>query len=139
MHSEIQSITSYYSKFESILPEELLDSEIREELSKARNEINNIIEEDLKKIKDLATRQNKSIAFSEFSKPPSIIRMAFYIIGDSSYDDISFFYAHWTMSFSVLQSLAQRVINTSIELKTDYNNYLNASNTDTDTRKANGI
>jgi hypothetical protein len=128
MHSEIQNITPYYSKFENILPEELPDTRITEELVRARNEINNIIEEDLKKIKDLATRQNRSIMFNEFTKPPSVIRMAFYITeGESSYDDVSFYYAHWTMSFSTLRSLAQSVINTSTELKTNYNNYLNAS------------
>ena len=127
MHSEIQNITPYYSKFENLLPEELSDTGITEELIRARNEINNIIEEDLKKIKDLATRQNRSIMFNEFTKPPSVIKMAFYIEGESSYDDVSFYYAHWTMSFSTLQSLAQSVINTSTELKTNYNNYLNAS------------
>ena len=50
-------------------------------LTRARNEINKIIEEDLRKIKDLTIRQNKSIAFNEFTKPASIIRMAFYIEG----------------------------------------------------------
>ena len=39
------------------------------------------------------------------TKPASIIRMAFYIEGDPSYDDVSFYFAHWTMSFSTLQSL----------------------------------
>jgi hypothetical protein len=127
MHSKIQNIMPYYSKFENILPEELSDTGITEELIRARNEINNIIEEDLKKIKDLATRQNRSIMFNEFTKPPSVIKMAFYIEDESSYDDVSFYYAHWTMSFSTLQSLAQSAINTSTELKTNYNNYLNAS------------
>jgi hypothetical protein len=127
MHSEIQNVTTYYSKFENILPDELPDIEITEELGRARNEINITIEEDLKKIKDLTSRQNKSIAFNEFAKPASIIRMAFYIEGDPSYDDVSFYYAHWTMSFSTLRSLAHSVIDISTELKTYYNNYLNAN------------
>ncbi|MDQ3837828.1 MAG: hypothetical protein M3297_01010 [Thermoproteota archaeon] len=127
MHSEIQSIAPYYSKLENILPEELPEVEITEVLGRARNELTKIIEEDLKKIKDLAARQNKSIAFNEFTKPPSVIRMAFYIESDPSYDDVSFYYAHWTMSLSTLQSLAQSVINMSTELKTNYNNYLNTN------------
>lgn len=127
MHSEIQNITPYFSKFENILPDELPDIKITEELGNAKNEINRTIEEDLKKIKDLTNRQNKSIAFNEFTKPASIIRMAFYIEGDPSYDDVSFYFAHWTMSFSTLRSLAQSVIDISIELKTYYNNYLNAN------------
>ena len=96
MHSEIQNTIPYFSKFENILPDELI-------LTRARNEINKIIEEDLRKIKDLTIRQNKSIAFNEFTKPASIIRMAFYIEGDPSYDDVSFYFAHWTMT---LRSLA---------------------------------
>lgn len=124
MRSEIQNITPYYSKLENILPEELPDTEITEELGRARNEVNKIIEEDLKKIKDLSARKNKSIAFSKFTKPPSIIKMAFYIEGDPLYDDALFYYAHWTMSFTTLRSLAQSAINISTELKMYYNNYL---------------
>ena len=52
MHSEIQNIIPYFSKFENILPDELIDIEIAEELVRARNEINKIIEEDLRKIKE---------------------------------------------------------------------------------------
>jgi GTP1/Obg family GTP-binding protein len=91
MYSEIQNITPYYSKLENILPEELPVTKITVELGRARNEINKIIEEDMKKIKDLSTRQKKSIAFSEFTKPASIIKRAFYIDGDPSYDDVSFY------------------------------------------------
>jgi len=126
MHSKIQNITPYYSKFENILPDELIYIEITEELDRARNEVNKIIEQDLREIKDLTIRQNKSIAFNEFSKPASIIRMAFYLEDDPSYDDVSFYYAHWTMSFSTLQSLVQSAINMSTELKTYYKSYLNA-------------
>ena len=127
MHSEIQDIIPYFSKFENILPDELPEIKITEELGRARNEINKIIEEDLRKIKDLTIRQNKSIAFNEFTKPASIIRMAFYIEGDPSYDDVSFYFAHWIMSFSTLRSLAHSVIDISTELKTYYNNYLKAN------------
>ena len=81
----------------------------------------------MREIKDLTIRQNKSIAFNEFSKPASIIRMAFYLEDDPSYDDVSFYYAHWTMSFSTLQSLVQSAINMSTELKTYYKSYLNAN------------
>ena len=38
-----------------------------------------------------------------------------------------FQYAHWTMSFSALRSLAQHIIEMSRELKTFYANYVNAS------------
>jgi hypothetical protein len=122
MHSEIQNIIPYYSKFENILPDELPDIEITEELRRARNEINKTIEEDLKKVKDLTIGQNKSIAFNEFTKPASIIRIAFYIEDSPPYDEVSFYFAHWTMSFSTLQSLAQSAINISTELKIYYMN-----------------
>jgi hypothetical protein len=39
MHSKIQNITPY-SKFENILPDELIYIEITEELGRARNEVN---------------------------------------------------------------------------------------------------
>ena len=127
MDSKIQTIASYYSKFENILPYELIHSEITEELGRARNEINKIIDEDLRNIKNLTSVQNKVIAFKKFSKPPSIIKMAFYIEDDLLQDELSFHYAHWTMSLSTLQSLAQDAIKMSAELQTYYNNYINTS------------
>ena len=53
--------------------------------------------------------------------------MALYIEGDPSYDDVSFYFAHWTMSLRTLRSLALSVVDISTELKTYYNNYLNAN------------
>jgi hypothetical protein len=67
MESRIQDVTQYYAKFQNILPEGLLDSnknnniKITEEAEKAKNEINNIIEEDSKNIKNLAAKENKII------------------------------------------------------------------------------
>ena len=40
---------------------------------------------------------------------------------------LSFYFAHLTMSFPTLRSLAHSVIDISTELKTYYNNYLNAN------------
>jgi hypothetical protein len=117
LNSRIQTVTQYFTKFENILPDDLIDSEITTELGRAKNEINKIIDEDLKNIKNLIGKQNKSIAFNEFSKPASIIRMVFYLEDDPLYDDVSFYYAHWTMSFSTLQSLVQSAINMSTEQK----------------------
>ena len=53
-------ITAHYSKFENILPKELLDIENKEVLGSARNEIDKIIEEDLR-IKDLTIRRNNRL------------------------------------------------------------------------------
>jgi hypothetical protein len=61
MDSKIQTIAPYYSKFENILPYELIHSEITEELCRARNEINKIIDEDLRNIKNLSV-QNINVA-----------------------------------------------------------------------------
>ncbi|HEY9385711.1 MAG TPA: hypothetical protein VIP70_01620 [Nitrososphaeraceae archaeon] len=126
--SKIQLIVPYYAKFENILPEELIHSEITEELENAKKEIKNIVEEDLEGVRRLAINVNKVIAFNEFTKPSSIIRMAFYIENDPlPIDQVSFYYAHWIMSLSTLQSLAQNVINMSTELKSYYTNYMNIS------------
>ena len=104
--------------------------QIIEELEEAKNEINNIIEEDLRNVKSLSSIQNKAIPFNQFLKPPSIIKEAFYLENDHSQDPILFYYAHWTMILSALRSLAQGIIGMSRELMTFHANYMNASATD---------
>jgi hypothetical protein len=127
MKSGIQNITARYTKFENILPDELSHTEITRELEEAKNEINNIIEEDLRNVRSLSSSQNKAIPFNEFLKPPSIIKSAFHIETDHSQEPVLFYYAHWTMSLSTLRSLAQSIIEMSRELKTFYANYMNAT------------
>jgi hypothetical protein len=125
MKSKIQSVRPRYTKFENILPDELNHTEITRELEEAKNAINNIIEEDLRNIKSLSSSQNKAIPFNEFLKPPSIIKAAFYIDGDSSEDMASFHYAHWIIGLSTLRSLAKNILDVSKELKTAYATYMN--------------
>jgi hypothetical protein len=127
MISKICLIEPYYSKLEYILPEDAIDNSITEELEKAKNEMTKIIEEDLKNIQALARSENKVIAFNKFSKPPAIIKMALYIEGDQSQDRIEYLYAHWIMSLSSLQFLAQEINQLSTELKRYYTNYLDAT------------
>ncbi|MFL6370577.1 MAG: hypothetical protein ACJ72F_07065 [Nitrososphaeraceae archaeon] len=129
MNSRIQNVIQRYAKFENILPDDLISIKITEEVEEAKNEINNIIEEDLRNVKNLSSSQNKAIPFNEFLKPPSIIKTAFYIESDQSQDPTLFYYAHWTMSLSVLRSLAQHIIEMSRELKTFYDNYMKAAAT----------
>ena len=102
VNSRIQNVTPRYTKFENVLPDELSHTQITEELEEAKNEINNIIEEDLRNVKSLSSSQNKAIPFNQFLKPPSIIKAAFYLENDHSQDPILFYYAHWTMSLSAL-------------------------------------
>ena len=127
MKSGIQNVTPRYTKFENILPDELSNTKTTEELEEAKNEINKIIEEDLRNVKSLSSSQNKAIPFNEFLKPPSIIKAAFYTKQDHSQELVLFYYAHWTMSLSALRSLAQNIIAISGELKTIYANYMNAN------------
>ena len=110
-----------------MLPDEVSYTQITEEFEEAKNELNNIIEEDLRNVKSLSSSQNKSIPFNQFLKPPSIIKAAFYLQNDHSQEPILFYYAHWTMSLSALRSLAQGIIEMSRELKTYYANYMNAT------------
>jgi hypothetical protein len=125
--SNIRLIEPYYSKLEYTLPEELMHSDITEELEKAKNEMKKIMEEDLKNIQVLARNEKKLIAFNQFFKPSSIIEMALYIEEDQSQDRIEYHYAHWIMSLSSLQFLAQDTIELSKELKRYYTNYMNAT------------
>ena len=127
VNSRIQNVIQQYAKFENILPDDLISTKITEQLEEAKNEINNIIEEDLRNVKSLSSSQNKAIPFNEFLKPSSIIRAAFYTESDQSQDPTFFYYAHWTMSLSALRSLAQQIIEMSRELKTFYDNYMKAA------------
>jgi predicted oxidoreductase (fatty acid repression mutant protein) len=65
VNSRIQNVTSRYTKFENVLPEELSHTQITEELEDAKNEINNIIEEDLRNVKSLSNSQNKAVLIIE--------------------------------------------------------------------------
>jgi hypothetical protein len=99
MESRIQDVTQYYAKFQNILPEGLLDSnknnniKITEEVEKAKNEINNIIEEDSKNIKNLAAKENKIISFNDFSRQDFVTKMAFYRRCVNLQDNVLFYYA----------------------------------------------
>ena len=127
MNSRIQNVIQRYAKFENILPDDLACTKISQELEEAKNEINNIVEEDLRNVKSLSSSQNKAIPFNEFLKPPSIIKAAFHIESDRSQDPTLFYYAHWTMSLSALRSLAQHILEVSRELKRFIDNYINTA------------
>ena len=62
MTSKIFDIEPYYSKLEYILPEELLQSAITEQLKEAKGEMDNIIREDSQTLRKLATSANKESA-----------------------------------------------------------------------------
>jgi hypothetical protein len=129
MNSRIRDILENYAKFESILPDELVHQEITEALTNAKNEINKIVNFDLENIKNLASKKNKSTMLNEITKPASIIKKAFYLkdIDGPLQDQISFYYAHWMMSLSTLQSLTHEVIRMSAELQELHVGYINAS------------
>jgi hypothetical protein len=78
VNSRIPNVIQRYAKFENILPDDLTRTKITEELEEAKNEINNIVEEDLRNVKSFSSSRNKAIPFNEFLKPPSIIKAAFY-------------------------------------------------------------
>jgi hypothetical protein len=128
--SRILSVEPYYSKFEDILPEELIHADIPEELRKAKNAIDNIIGEDQQNIQNLAARVTKQSALNS-STVAITIKMGFALKKDKSQDKILLFqYAHWIMSLTSLQYLALSVINLSVDLKTYCNNYMNGTGQD---------
>lgn len=129
MKSRILSLSPSYSKFENILPDELIQTQLKEELEIARDELKRIIKEDQGNIKNLCLQQNIIIPFSDFHKPDFIVKMAFYAKGDtSSYDHRLFNYAHWTMCLVTLEVLTYNAINMSTELKTYYSVITNSGN-----------
>lgn len=124
MKSRILSLSPSYSKFENILPDELIQTHLEEELELARDELKEIIKEDQENIKNLCIQQNKTIPFSDFINPNYIVKMAFYAENDI-YDHLLFNYAHWTMCLVTLEALTYNVINISTELGTYYVDYAN--------------
>jgi hypothetical protein len=78
----------------------LSNDNISKELKSAKHEINKMINDDLKNIKNLATSQNKAIAFNEYLKPPSVFKAGLYVDGNHLQDPILLYYAHWVMSLS---------------------------------------
>ena len=112
MKSRILSLSPSYSKFENILPDELIQTHLEKELELARDELKEIIKEDQENIKNLCIQQNKTIPFSDFINPNYIIKMAFYAENDI-YDHLLFNYAHWTMCLVTLEALTYNVINIS--------------------------
>jgi hypothetical protein len=124
--SNILLISPSYRQFEGILPDDLIETELKNELETARDGTKRIIKEDLENIKSLSIKHNKTILFNEFRKPDYIVQNAFYLEGDVSYDDLPFRYAHWTMCLATLEVLTQKVIDMSVQLKTYYTDYVNA-------------
>ena len=89
MKSRILSLCPSYSNFENILPDELIQAQLKEELEIARDELKRIIKEDHENIQNLCTQQNRIITFSDFHNPDFVVKMAFYPKGDtSSYDHL---------------------------------------------------
>lgn len=72
MKSRIQNVTPSYTKFENILPDELSHTKITEELEEAKNEINKIIEEDLRNIKSLQAAKIKQLHY-QFSRSDIVL------------------------------------------------------------------
>lgn len=133
MASRIFDTEPYYSKFEYILPEELLQSAITEQLKEAKSEMDTIIREDSQTLQKLAASANKESALDS-STLAAILKHAFALKEEQSQDKISFHYAHWIMSQVSLQYLALNAIELSGELTTSCSNYMNG--TGEDRRKA---
>jgi hypothetical protein len=131
--SKIFDTEPYYSKLEYILPEELLQSAITEQLREAKGEMDKIIREDSETLQKLAASANKESALDS-SSLSVILEQGFALEEEQSQDKISFHYAHWIMSQVSLQYLAQSVIELSIELRKSCSNYLDG--TGEDRRKA---
>lgn len=123
MASRIFDTEPYYSKLEYILPEELLQSAITEQLEEAKREMDNIIREDSQTLQKLAASANKESALDS-STLAAILKQAFALKEEQSQDKISFHYAHWIMSQVSLQYLALSAIELSGELKTSCSNYM---------------
>jgi hypothetical protein len=125
MKSRIQSITPYYSKFESVMPDELTQTDVKNEFQTAKSELNKIINEDRTNIQNLCIKENKTIAFNDYVKPEYVVNKGFWIPDDISFDKIAHSYAHWTICVRTLEIISQNVLDMATELEVYYKDYAN--------------
>ena len=111
-----------YSKFENILPEELLNIDLNE-LVLIHEEIKNIMNQDLDNIKKISDKNNKSIKFEEFKKIEYLIELGFFVENDPHQEDDKFLSAHWYMSKVTLEMLSNSISTLSNSLIDYYKIY----------------
>lgn len=114
-----------YSKFENILPEELLDIDFNELVS-IHEEIKNIMNEDLANIKKICTDNNKLIEFDDFKNIEYLIQLGFFVRNDPPQEDDKHLSAHWYMSMVTLDELSKSMCELSKPLVEYYKIYRDA-------------
>lgn len=122
MTSKIFEVIERYSKFENILPGEIVQLDINE-LELIKDRIKVIIEEDLKAIKKLSIQKQKIIDFDAFKNPETLMRSGFFIRGDPPQEKSNHLAAHWYMSAVTLEMLSSVVFKLSVELVNYHQNY----------------
>jgi hypothetical protein len=104
----VQDLIHKYGEFESFLPEELHKINF-EKLKILKEEFVRISSEDLETMRNLVRENSLNLDIEKFKKMDYIIRMAFYLPGDTIQEEHSYF-AHWYMSMVTLDILSNAVI-----------------------------
>jgi hypothetical protein len=113
MTSRISSLTGIYGKFTEILPEELLDDSVRGVLENAKLELQNIIQEDHKFIRNLIPKRGIGISLDDFEQSSYVIRKAFLLRNERverTPELIKFLLAHWRMCKEPLLFLSNNML-----------------------------
>jgi hypothetical protein len=112
-----------YSKFENILPEELLSIDFNE-LVLIHEEIKKIMNEDLDNIKKICAENNNLINFDDFKNIEYLLQLGFFAQNDPAQEDDKFQSAHWYMSMVTLDVLSKAICDLSKPLVEYYNIYM---------------
>lgn len=116
------AVLERYTKFENILPEELLNIDFNE-LVLIHEEIKKIMNEDLEYIKKITAKNNKSIKFDEFKRIEYLIELGFFVENDPRQEYDKFYCAHWYMSMVTLEMLTYSICTLSKGLVDYYKIY----------------
>jgi hypothetical protein len=121
MASKMMDINDRYTRFDNMLPEELLDIDFND-LFLVHEEIKKIINEDLNNLKKVCAENNKPIRFDEFKDIEFLIKTGFYVENDPQKLE-EFRCAHWYMSAVTLEMLSYSITTLSKGLLEYYQIY----------------
>ena len=122
--TKIMEVTQEYGKLASILPEEIEDSNIIDELISIRDKIMKSIAADGEDLKTLLIQKDKQVDYQKLENVDNLIEKGFYKKGQGTQNELEFYYSHWTMACQTINLLSKAAIEIATELRKYYLGYL---------------
>ena len=105
--TKIMEATQEYGKLASILPEEIEDSNIIDELISIRDKIMKSITADGEDLKTLLIQKDKQVDYQKLENVDNLIEKGFYKKGEGTQNELEFYYSHWTMACQTINLLSK--------------------------------